>query len=199
MGCGQLVGGKGCHPEGPCQLDSWACVSHRTFNKAKNQILHLCQGDPKHKYRQGEEGIESSPEEKGSGVLVGEKLSMTCAHSPESQTCPGLHQQGCDQQVMGGASPPPLCPPETPPGVLGLALGPPTSEQCRATGVQRKATSQSWRKPSNAITKEPKQKVRQTDASLSKGMLEKHAKELVPLAQHKSSVTAGRGTTTSDM
>ena len=32
---------------------------------------------PKHKYRLGGQCIESSPEEKGLRVLVGEKLSMT--------------------------------------------------------------------------------------------------------------------------
>ncbi|KAK4813082.1 hypothetical protein QYF61_007584 [Mycteria americana] len=38
-----------------------------------------------------------------------------CAHSPESQPYPGLHQKDCGQQVKGGDSPPLLRSRETPP------------------------------------------------------------------------------------
>ena len=51
-----------------------------------------------------------------------------CAHSPESQPCPGLHPEQCGQQAKGGDSPPLLCSHDTPPAVLCPALGAPMSE-----------------------------------------------------------------------
>ena len=51
-----------------------------------------------------------------------------CAGSPESQPCPGLHQEKRGQQGEGGDSAPLLRSRETPLGVLCPALGAPTSE-----------------------------------------------------------------------
>ncbi|KAK4820733.1 LOW QUALITY PROTEIN: hypothetical protein QYF61_004414 [Mycteria americana] len=53
-----------------------ACANLMKFNKAMCKVLHMGQGNPKHKYRPGGEWIESSPE-KDLGVFVDKKLNMT--------------------------------------------------------------------------------------------------------------------------
>jgi len=59
------------------RLERWAHVYLMKFNRAKCKLLHLGQGNPKHKYRLGREWIEGSPEDKDLGVLVDQKLNIT--------------------------------------------------------------------------------------------------------------------------
>lgn len=63
------------------------CISRELlkFNKGKCNVLHLCQGNPKNGYKQGDEWIERSPEEKDLGTLINE--SSTCTLAAQKANC----------------------------------------------------------------------------------------------------------------
>ncbi|KAK4818578.1 hypothetical protein QYF61_015378 [Mycteria americana] len=56
------------------RLKHWAMINGMKFNKSKCQILQLGQSNAGHKYKLGEEWLESSPAERDLGVLVDSRL-----------------------------------------------------------------------------------------------------------------------------
>ncbi|KAK4827410.1 hypothetical protein QYF61_017840 [Mycteria americana] len=59
------------------RLEHCEIINGMKFNKSKCQILHLGQSHARHKYRLGEEWLESSPAERDLGVLVDSRLNVS--------------------------------------------------------------------------------------------------------------------------
>ena len=99
------------------RLERGDCANLTEFNKAKGKVLPMGRGNPRHKHRLGEEGLESSPKEKDLGVLVGGKLPVSQQHALAAQKATrvlGCTQSSVGRRARGGDSPPLLRSRETP-------------------------------------------------------------------------------------
>ena len=59
------------------RLERWAHANLVKFNKSKCKVLHLGQGNSKHRYRLGRKWPKSSPEEKDLRVSVNKRLNIS--------------------------------------------------------------------------------------------------------------------------
>ena len=86
------------HPFPLSSYERWAHANLIKFNKGRCKVLHLGQGNPKHKYRLGGERLESSPEEKDLGVSIDERLNKVQQRALAAQEA--NHGLGCIKRSM---------------------------------------------------------------------------------------------------
>ena len=124
-------------------LEKSAHVNLMRFNKAKCKVLHLGRGNPRYQYRLQDEGIETSPAEKGLGPALRRRAwgywwmkSQQCALTAQkANRTPRLYQTKHGQQVEGGDSAPLLRSGESPPAVLRPAPGSSLQDRHGPAGV----------------------------------------------------------------
>jgi len=107
------------------RLERWAHANLWEFNKAKCKELHLGQGNVKHRYKLGGEGLQSSPKEKDLGMLVDERLNVSwqcLLAAQKANSILGCIKRSVTSRAREGILP--LCSCEVPPGVLRSVLWP---------------------------------------------------------------------------
>jgi len=77
-------------------------VNLMRFNKAKCNVLHVSQDNPRYQYKLGDDRIESIPDKKDFRVLVNEKLGMShqCALAAQK----AKHILGCIKRSVASKS-----------------------------------------------------------------------------------------------
>jgi len=83
-------------------------VNLMRFNKAKCKVLRMGRGNPQYQHRLGDEGMESSPEEKDLQVLGDKKLDTTrqCALAAQQPS----RALGCIPSSVGSGRGRGFCP-----------------------------------------------------------------------------------------
>jgi len=76
------------------RLERWACANLMKLNKAKQKVLRMDGGNPKHRYRLGGGWIESSPEKKNLDL---ERVAWRSCGYPLPESVQGQVGQGFEQ------------------------------------------------------------------------------------------------------